>query len=274
MFVKAIYNTIANHYNKADCFGGISASHKCAINQIKKNIQNYQNNFKILDLGVGDGAFLAKLKKIMPKEAQYTGIDLSREMLKQAQNSIKFTAIEASAAEATKYLPTHSQDLVLAHFINAYIPTDVLFHEAKMLTRANGYFSIITTTYEAFPVAQKYLADFIAKGSILSNIVGHYYKEVVKKTPVAASQEDLIKSIEKHNFQIVEHERIKIDLTFNNIDELILFGIEGAWFLNILSVPTMLPKSFLLQRIKRLLSKIFTFPYHDTHIIDVTLARK
>ncbi len=272
MFVKAIYNTIANHYDKADYFGAISLSHKCAIQQINKNITN-GNNLQILDLGVGDGAFLAKLKKITPN-AKFTGIDLSKEMLKQAKNLLDFTAIEGSAANATTYLPAHSQDLVMAHFINAYIPTDVLFHEAQMLTKANGYFSIISTTYESFPLAQKYLADFIAKGTILSNIVGHYYKEVVKKTTVAAGQEDLLNFVTQHNFSVVEHERIKIDLTFQNIDELVSFGIDGAWFLNILSIPTMLPKSFLLQRIKRLFEKIFVFPYHDTHIIDVVLAKK
>lgn len=268
-----MYNTIADHYDKADSFGGISDSHKCAIQQIRDCNLGDKPNYKVLDLGVGDGAFLNKLARILP-DASYTGIDVSTEMLKQAQNSVKFKAIEASAAEATKFIPSHSQDLVLAHFINAYIPTDILFSEAQMLTRANGYFSIITTTYESFPLAQKYLADFISKNTILSNIVGHYYKEVVKKTPVAASEDDLKKSILKHGFQIEKIDRIKIEMTFNNIDELALFGIEGAWFLNILSIPTMLPKSFLLQRIKRLFEKIFTFPYHDTHIIDVVLAKK
>lgn len=268
-----MYNSIANHYDKADCFGSISASHKCAIEQITNTNIGYKPNYKILDLGVGDGGFLKKLVQLMP-DADYTGIDASKEMLKQAQSSLSFTAIEASAAEATNFLPAHSQDLVLAHFINAYIPTDILFAEAQMLTRANGYFSIITTTYESFPLAQKHLSDFIAKGSILSNIVGHYYKEVVKKTPVAASENDLLSYINKHNFEIIKHDRLKIDITLNNIEELALFGIEGTWFLNALSIPTMLPKHFLLQRIKRLFEKIFTFPYHDTHIIDVVLAKK
>lgn len=267
-----MYNTIADRYDRADYFGGITLSHKCAINQIIENTP-INSDLKILDLGVGDGAFLAKLKKIMPNST-FTGIDLSEEMLKQAKNLIDFTAIEGSAANATQYLPAHSQDLVMAHFINAYIPTDILFHEAQMLTKANGYFSIISTTYESFPKAQKYLAEFMAKGTIYSNIVGHYYKEVVKKTPVAASKEDLLNFVTRHNFSVVSHERIKIDLTFKNIDELVLFGIDGAWFLNVLSIQTMLPKNFILNRIKRLFEKIFVFPYHDTHIIDIVLAKK
>ena len=158
--------------------------------------------------------------------------------------------------------------------VNAYIPTDAMFAEAQTLTKANSYFSFITSTYESFPRAQANLAKFIEKGSILSSIVGHYYKEVVKKTPVAASEKDLFQSLNSHNFEIVKHERIKVDIVFHNIDELMEFGIEGSWFINVLSIPTLLPKAFLLQRIKRLCEKIFTFPYYDTHVIDVVLARK
>jgi ubiquinone/menaquinone biosynthesis C-methylase UbiE len=268
-----MYNTIASQYDKADSFGVITLSHKCALNQLSNISVGDKSHYKILDFGVGDGAFLAKLKRTMP-DAIYTGIDVSKEMLKLASNYVAFNAIEASAVDASKYLPAHSQDLVIAHFINAYIPTDSIFAEAQTLTRANGYFSFITSTYESFPNAQEHLAKFIEKGSILSNIVGHYYKEVVKKTPVAASEKDLFQSMHAHNFEIIKHERIKVDIVFNNIDELAEFGIEGSWFINILSIPTLLPKAFLLQRIKRLFEKIFTFPYHDTHIIDVVLAKK
>nr|WP_232002385.1 hypothetical protein [Legionella sainthelensi] len=39
---------------------------------------------------------------------------------------------------------------------------------------------MITTTYDSFPVAQQCLAEFISTGSILSSVVGHYYKSIVK----------------------------------------------------------------------------------------------
>ncbi len=272
MFVKTMYDTIASQYDIADCYGAISRSHQCALEQLKQAQLTKHSHYKILDLGVGDGAFLRKLKQLAP-DAEYTGIDISREMLKRASEGMDFTPIEASAAQASHFLPQHSQDLVLAHFINAYIPTDILFSEAYKLTRANGLFSVITTTYESFPVAQKNLADFIAKGSILSNIVGHYYKAVVKNTPVAADEESLLNSIRSHQFEVVDHKRITIPMTIQNLDELELFGIEGGWFVNTLSIPV-IPRNFLLQRIRRTFEKMFTFPYHDTHIIDVVLAKK
>jgi ubiquinone/menaquinone biosynthesis C-methylase UbiE len=272
MTLKAMYNSIAGQYATANRFGSISESHKCAIAQITKAHLGLKSNYKVLDLGVGDGAFLKKLSQQMP-QAEFTGIDVSKEMLKRAREALPLTTIETSATEASRFLPHHSQDLVLAHFINAYIPINTLFNEARLLTRANGHFSIITTTYDSFPVAQQQLANFISQESLLSSIVGHYYKAIVKNTTVAASEEELLHAFTNNQFQVIEHQRLYIPITLNNIDELALFGIEGTWFLNSLSI-RMLPKNFLIQRLKRLFSKIFTFPYQDMHIIDVVLAKK
>lgn len=272
MSLKAMYNQFADHYETANRFGAISESHAVAIQQIKNAFLGMKPHYKVLDLGVGDGNFLKKLHQLMPK-AEFTGIDISSEMLKRAHEALPLKTIEGNAIEADRFLPPHSQDLVLAHFINAYIPINQLFDEARLLTRANGHFSLITTTYDSFPLAQQQLAEFISQDSILSSIVGHYYKAIVKNTTVAANQDVLMSAFHNYQFEIVEHQRLSIPITLNSIDELALFGIEGTWFLNTLSI-RMLPKYFLIQRLKRLFSKIFTFPYHDTHIIDVVLAKK
>jgi ubiquinone/menaquinone biosynthesis C-methylase UbiE len=272
MSLKAMYNKIAGRYATADRFGSISYSHNAAITQIKTEHLGTRPHYKVLDLGVGNGAFLEKLKPYMP-EADFTGIDISTSMLARARQALPLTAIEGNATEASRYLPHHSQDLVLAHFINAYIPIHTLFNEADLLARANGYFSLISTTYESFPVAQQQLADFIAQGSLLSSVVGHYYKAMVKNTTVASGLVELMHAFAQHQFKIIQHQRLCIPITLQNIDELVLFGIEGTWFLNSISM-RMLPKNFLLQRLKRLFGQIFTFPYHDTHIIDIILAKK
>jgi len=272
MSLKAMYNEIADHYDTADQFGSISRSHDVALNQIKKANIGVQPRYNVLDLGVGDASFLNKLQAHMPN-AHYTGIDISHKMLERGQEKLSFKAIETSAADANRFLPPHSQDLTIAHFINAYIPIDALFNEAATLTKANGYFSFITTTYESFPLAQQHLAEFIAENTMLSNIIGHYYKAMVKNTTVANDQEELFNAFKSHHFEIVDHQRIEIPITLETIDDLALFGIEGTWFLNSVAV-RMLPKSFLINRMKRLFSKIFTFPYEDTHVIDIILAKK
>lgn len=272
MSLKAMYNNLASRYATADRFGSLSESHNEAIEQIKNAGLGLRPHYKVLDFGVGNGIFLNKLKEYMPN-ADFTGIDISTDMLKAASKTMPLTTIETSVAQASHFLPHHSQDLVLAHFINAYIPIHTLFHEADILTRANGYFSLITTTYESFPVAQEKLAHFIAEGSLVSTVVGHYYKAMVKNATVASGVDELMHSFAEHNFQVVAHKRLCIPIQMNSIEELTKFGIEGTWFLNSISV-RMLPKNFLVERLKRLFSKIFTFPYHDTHIIDIVLAKK
>lgn len=272
MSVKSIYNEIACRYDSADSFGSITQSHNCAIQQIKTAMIEHKPKIKILDLGVGDGDFLLKMKQLFPI-AELTGFDVSKEMLKRASANINFTPIESSAADASNYIPSHSQDLVLAHFINAYVPIHVLLKQAQILTRANGYFSMLTSTYESFPKAQQNLANFIARDTIASSIAGHYYKTIVKTTSVTTGKEELLQAFQQHQFEIVDHQRLHIPIICNNINELVLFGIEGTWFLNSLNF-NLLPRKLVLQIIKRFLSKIFTFPYQDTHVVDVVLAKK
>lgn len=272
MVLKDMYNSLAGQYDLADQFGAITKSHHAAIDQIHRLVPKHHSDFRVLDLGVGDGAFLKKLKPSLP-DAYYTGVDVSAEMLKRAHESLELKTIEASATDVGQFLPPHSQDLVLAHFINAYIPMQALFDSVRSLTKANGYFSFITTTYDSFPVAQQYLADFIAEGTLLSSVVGHYYKSILKNTTVATDEKTLLNAFSEHEFEVLEHKRFHVPIVLNDIDALALFGIEGTWFLNSLSI-RMLPKTFLLQRLKRLFERIFTFPYHDTHVIDVVLAKK
>ncbi len=272
MSLKAMYNKIADNYATADRFGSITMSQQEAIAQIKRAHLGLRPHYKVLDFGVGNGDFLEKLTPYMP-EADFTGIDISPDMLARARLALALTIIEANATEASHYLPHHSQDLVLAHFINAYISIPTLFKEAEILTRANGHFSLITTTYDSFPIAQEQLAQFISQSTLLSRVVGHYYKSLVRNTTVATNLNELLHSFSQHQFQILEHKRIEIPIRLESVEEAIQFGIEGTWFLNSLSL-RMLPKTFLLQRLKRLFGQIFTFPYHDTHIIDVILAKK
>jgi ubiquinone/menaquinone biosynthesis C-methylase UbiE len=274
MSLKKRYNEFAEQYDRADQFGSISESHRFAIEQIKRVLSDKHTDYHVLDLGVGDGAFLKKLQDQAVPNATLTGVDVSGEMLKRACKLLpSLTAIEASATDAPQFLPPNSQDLVLAHFINAYIPMQALFESVRALTKKDGYFSFITTTYDSFPVAQQYLADFISEGTLVSSVVGHYYKSILKNTTVALGETELLEAFAEHEFEVLEHHRFRLPVSLNNIDELALFGIEGTWFLNSLSI-RMLPKNFLLERLKRLFDKMFTFPYQDTHVIDVVLAKK
>ncbi len=247
------------------------ASHDCAIQQIQSCGLCQQSDCKVLDFGVGDGHFLQKLSMKLPK-ALLTGLDLSPEKLKLAKEKLSLNTIEANVLDANQHVKHQSQDIVLAHFINAYVPMEKIVEQAQQLTRPGGYFSLITTTYESFPIAQRYLADFINKESLLSRIVGHYYKAAVKNATVASDKQALITLLTQYQFSVLDHKRLEIPIHIQSSEELAQFGIDGTWFLNNLSV-RVLPKHFLKQRLRRLFKKIFCFPYEDTQIINVILAK-
>ncbi len=273
MSLQTLYDGIANNYDIANRFGSITHSHDCAIKQLNQSELKQKHKHKILDLGVGDGNFLHRLQHHMPL-ADFTGFDISQKMLDVASRQCEgLNTIMASGADASQYLPVHSQDLILMHFISAYIPLDLLFKQVQVLTRPNGFVSIITSTYESFPTGQAHLAQFIAEDTLLSCIVGHYYKTVIKNTTVATGSKELLETIKRHQFEVVEHQHLAIPITFNNVDELIEFGFDGTWLLNGLEF-SFLPHGFLKKRIKKVFNKIFTFPYSDNHVIDVVLARK
>ncbi|GEM_PF-764035 len=274
MSLKSRYDNVANSYTTAsDHFGGISLSHEYAIRQIINVGFDSPPPYNILDLGVGNGAFLQKLQLHFP-ESHFTGIDISAEMLKLAQKALpSLVTIKASATEANQFLPEDSQALVIAHFINAYIPIDLLFNQAHLLTSSHQYFSMITTSYDSFRNGQLQLEKFCSKKSPLNRMVRRYYKTAIQNTTVAQNERELMQAFTNHQFEIVDHQRVTIPITFDNVDDLFLFGIEGAWFLN--GIPsTFLPKKFIRWIWRLAICKIITFPYKDTHVIDVVLARK
>lgn len=58
MSLKAMYNDTAEGYAMANRFGAISQSHQIAIEQMKHFYLGIKPHYKVLDLGVGNGAFL------------------------------------------------------------------------------------------------------------------------------------------------------------------------------------------------------------------------
>lgn len=275
MSLKTIYDKIAHQYATANLFGAITESHACAIKQILASGINKHDNMHVLDLGVGDAAFLKKISVFL-SQGIYTGVDISKNMLQIAQDNLpQLIAIEQSSDNVHLSIPMHTQDLILAHFMNAYIPIDTLFNQVDFLLAPSGYFSYITTTYDSFPIAQQSLAKFINADSIWSSIVGHYYKSIVKNTMVALNLTALFNAFDLHKFDIVKHQRLEIPILLNNINELERFGVEGTWFLNAMNINIrLLPRALVMKKMRQLLTKIITFPYSDTHIIDVILARK
>ncbi len=78
--------------------------------------------------------------------------------------------------------------------------------------------------------------------------------------------------IEEYGFELVHHQRIEIPIYFENIERLTEYAIHVAGFL-IYYLKHPLLKIFILERIKRFVSRILEFPHRDTQVIDVLLLK-
>lgn len=73
------YDELAASYNMADNFGSISLSHEAAIEQIQqKQIGHANTQLRVLDMGVGDAAFLKNFIICIRKQSSMVLISLRR----------------------------------------------------------------------------------------------------------------------------------------------------------------------------------------------------
>lgn len=252
----------------------IAQGYEVALKQIHELFLNKQlkTDARVLDLHAQDGTTLKHLSLMMPS-AILTGMETSPQHLESLKQSVPANIIEANPHEVMQYLPPHRQDLVLAHSLNASISMDALLEQIGLLTRSTGYLSWITTTYDAFPKSQQYLTDFMMQGSLLSRMVGHYYKSWTKHLSVIANQQEISTYLTRHQWDIVAHQRLEIPLVFHDMDTLVSFALTHTWFFNNLSVK-ILPHQFLFERLKRLFKKILVLPYEDHDVLDIVLSKK
>ena len=274
MISRSAYDAIGENYSNADMFGSITRSHNVAIEQIKKIIVDRGRALNILDLGVGDALFVKRLENDCPN-ANYTGIDISSKMLKIARKSCPFLkTIHCSAIEAYKHLPANSQDIVIAHFINAYIGADELFEQARLMMNNQSILSFITSTYDSFPILHKQVSNVKTKNQFINKLVNKFYNASNEITKTPRNKEDLLKTLDAHQFEIIFHKRIEVPLYFKDDEQLYGFSIDGGWFLNVLFVFKFLPRALFKFLYKNYANQIFDYPIQDKHIIDIVLAKK
>lgn len=98
----------------------------------------------VLDVGVGTGISLP----LYPKDVRVTGVDLSREMLREAQKKVssyrldRVDLLEMDAGHLA--FPDHTFDVVIAAFVITVVPDPIRFlAEVRRVSKADGRIIII-----------------------------------------------------------------------------------------------------------------------------------
>jgi SAM-dependent methyltransferase len=261
------YNDVAPFYD-LDPQGVTQQSLDLAVEQL--NHQHLMTNGaarrEVLDLGMGTGLFLGKLKALGGDQLRVFGCDLAEGMVKKACRRIPDLIAEVDdAANLDALFPGQSFDLICTHFITGFVPMNVLAPKIWNRLELGGFWSLVGGTRMGFPVLQAK-----SENKFLRWVSGAGSQGIQDQLLNPIDQQDAERQLVAHGFEVCEAETFKPKVNFPNFDAFMEFGYQGGWF-------TPLIEQIGLNNagaFTRFLFNRMFFPVVDHHDIAVVLARK
>jgi ubiquinone/menaquinone biosynthesis C-methylase UbiE len=264
---RAYNDVVASHYD-LDPQGVIGRSLDSAVEQLQK--QNILGANKeplcVLDLGMGTGLFLAKLKEWAGDQMVPFGLDLAENMVENARKRLPdLDAVVDDAAKFDTHFPGQRFDCIGTHFMTGYVPMRILAPKIADRLKPGGCWSLVGGTKAAYPAIQ-------AKGEsqVIRWLTGAGARKMDETVLNPTNLQEVVDTMRAHGLEICAGETFEPRLEFPNFDEFMRFAYQGGWL-------TPLIESIGLHKaglIKRWLLNRFVFPVTDSHNIVIVLGRK
>jgi SAM-dependent methyltransferase len=266
--IQHAYNeVVADHYD-TDPQGVTSNSQDRAVQQLQGQFLFSPGGppVRCLDLGMGTGMFLAKLKAIAGEQIVPFGLDLAPNMIEIARRKLPDLLAEVDdAANVDAHFPGQLFDCVSTHFVTGFVSMNILAPKIWDRLDEGGYWSLVGGTKAAYPTLQA-----IANSRTARILCGLGKKNVDDLIQNPADTGDACKRLEANGFEVCAAETYEPQLAFKNFDDFMDYAYTGGWLTPIIE-SIGLQKSGALTR--WLLNKFF-FPFNDNHSITIVLARK
>lgn len=262
---RRVHDAVARGYNSAS--GIIAEKNRRVAASLARRLAARAGSIHTVDLGVGDGAMLMQLRDLgIP--SRMTGLDVSPAMLRIATGRVPIDPVEAPAERALQVLPAGAYDLVLAHFIFAYVDRPTLLGQARALLAPRGVLSLVTTTEEGgAPFHAGLQQHFRGSRHPLKRAIAWAADRALAGSNVPKSFADLERDIASAGMLILKRETMPVPVTFAAPDDAYRFGIEEGWAANILDIPGV-PLS-LARRIAKWGVRQVGYPFNFTHVIEM-----
>ena len=265
--IQRQYNeVIAPHYDlDPQCVTGGSQS--LALAQLQKEgcLSQVLPPFNVLDVGVGTGVFLERLRSESSREIRPHGLDISSQMLDVARNRIPDLISEIDdAAHLARHFESAEFDLICTHFVTGFVPLCQLAPVIFSKLKPGGYWSFVGGTSGGFPELQR-----VARSAVVRTLFfGHRLDLSGLITP--EDRDEVVQVLTAESFEICEAVTFEPSLQFQNYDAFMDFAWRGGWL-------TPLIETLRLQNAGQFVQGVlnsFVFPVSDCHCIVIALARK
>lgn len=192
---KSAFNVQANTYDVDKTGKHARGQYKYVLNELQQ--LDFQ---KILDVGCGTGEILKSITERY-SFAQLYGLDISEEMLKQANDKLKGTATLILGDAENITLETNSFDLLLCtdsfhHYPN---PQQAISEFYRVLK--HGKFLLIADYWKPFPIRQ--IMNLFISYSNEGDVKIYSKKEIIEFLKQGGFQEIIYKKIQNSGYLVI-----------------------------------------------------------------------
>lgn len=256
---------IAAHYDR-DPQSLTTDSLDRALEQLEAaGVLDGSDPLKVLDLGMGTGMFLDRLRAKCQRALIPFGLDISSGMLEAARQKFpNLCSAVDDAARLEDHFAGHRFDLVCTHFITGFVPIAHLAPRIWNKLRPGGWWSFVGGTSAGYRALQEK-----ANNPLLRLLVGRR-KVSLDDLILPADQAAVVATFSAHRFERHGAETFQPQLNFPDFDRFMDFAYHGGWL-------TPFVEKAGLQRAgktARMILNKFFFPLRDHHCIVLALGRK
>jgi SAM-dependent methyltransferase len=265
--IQHAYNdVVATHYD-LDPQGVIGKSLDRGIAQMREEgLFDTGGELHVLDIGMGTGLFLGKLRDVLGDRLVPFGVDLAENMLEVARKRLPtLRAVAGDASDLEAHFPGQQFDCICTHFVTGFVGMRLLAPQIARKLRPGGYWSLIGGTRAAYPALQ-------AKGDskFLRWLTGAGSRAMDETVLNPADLREVADVMGAHGLDVHKGETFEPELSFPNFDKFMEYGYRGGWL-------TPLIESMGLHQAgpaKRWVLDRLAFPVADKHNIVIALGRK
>ena len=262
---RRVHDAVARGYNSSD--GIIAAKNKIVFQALSERWAKREDELRVADLGVGDGALLEQMQA-MQVPLRMTGLDVSPAMLRLATSRVPMTPVQGYAEHALEYLAARQFDLVLAHFILAYVPRRALLEQARGLLAPGGVLSIVTSTKEGgAPFYEALDRHFRGRGNPLRRFIGWAADRALARSNVPRDFAEMAVDIQAAGLVVLSRRTLRSTRVFATPEEGYSFGVNEGWgagFMAVPGVPVSIVRSIALWGIRQC-----DYPFKFTHVTEM-----
>lgn len=259
---------IASHYD-VDPQSVIGDSLGRAIGQIRRRQADIVGAapLNVLDLGVGTGLFLEKLRADTLREIQPFGLDISHKMIELAQNRLAdLVAAVDDAANLDNHFQSVAFDLICTHFITGFVPLGILAPKIRAKLKSRGFWTFVGGTKAGFPQLRRKASSLPLKKWLFGGWKSNVDELVCNPT----GQDEVVATLVENGFTVCECETFSPDLHFIDFKGFMEFAYYGGWLTPFIEALGLHQANLMI----RLLLNTVYFPARDQHNIVIALAQK